>query len=94
MKGYAKIGAMGLSWSLPDATILRFPYASGSNLPIMFTTQEHNIVGLTYYDLHQLSDPVVTSTYITVADETNQNLTAAQKELLLWHWRLGHIHFK
>jgi transposase InsO family protein len=29
----------------------------------------------------------------SVADETNQNITAAQKELLLWHWRLGHLGF-
>ena len=28
--------------------------------------------------------------YITVAEETNQNLTRPMKELLLWHWRLGH----
>jgi hypothetical protein len=29
----------------------------------------------------------------TVADETNQNLTPAQKELLSWHWKLGHLGF-
>lgn len=33
-------------------------------------------------------------THLSVADETNQNLTAAQKELLLWHWRLGHRDFQ
>jgi hypothetical protein len=27
---------------------------------------------------------------LTVADEVNHNLTAARKELLLWHWKLGH----
>jgi hypothetical protein len=27
---------------------------------------------------------------LTVADEVNQNLTAVKKELLLWHWKLGH----
>ena len=26
--------------------------------------------------------------------ENNQNLTAAQKELLRWHWKLGHIDFR
>lgn len=31
---------------------------------------------------------------LSVLDETNQNLTAAQKELQLWHWRLGHIGYK
>ena len=32
--------------------------------------------------------------YASVLDETNQNLTSAQKELLLWHQRLGHISFR
>jgi hypothetical protein len=30
---------------------------------------------------------------LTVADETNQNITSAQKELLLWHWRLAYMAF-
>jgi hypothetical protein len=34
-----------------------------------------------------------TSCNLTVADETNQNITSAQKELLLWHWRLAHMGF-
>ncbi len=29
-----------------------------------------------------------------VIQEKNQNLTPAQKELLKWHWRLGHMGFK
>jgi hypothetical protein len=31
--------------------------------------------------------------HISVADQTNQNLTPAKRALLLWHWRLGHIGF-
>jgi len=31
---------------------------------------------------------------MSVADETNQNLTKAQKELLQWHWKLGHLRFQ
>ncbi|KAI2510176.1 hypothetical protein MHU86_4208 [Fragilaria crotonensis] len=30
---------------------------------------------------------------LSVLDETNQNITAAQKDLLLWHFRLGHLGF-
>ena len=30
---------------------------------------------------------------LSVFDETNQNITSAQKELLLWHARLGHLGF-
>ena len=29
----------------------------------------------------------------TIIEEENQNLTPAQKELLRWHFRLGHIAF-
>jgi hypothetical protein len=35
----------------------------------------------------------VVSTYLSVASEVNQNITAAKKELLKWHWRLGHAGF-
>jgi hypothetical protein len=33
------------------------------------------------------------SAHLTVAAETNQNLTPSQRALLIWHWRLGHIGF-
>jgi hypothetical protein len=28
---------------------------------------------------------------LMIADKTNQNLISAQKELLTWHWQLGHM---
>ena len=31
---------------------------------------------------------------VCVTNEANQNLTPSQKELLLWHFRLGHIGFQ
>ena len=31
---------------------------------------------------------------LRVTDEKNQNLSRAQKELLRWHFRLGHLNFK
>jgi hypothetical protein len=95
MKGLAKVGATDLSWTLADGTILRFPYAGRSNLPIMLT-KEHSSqsIGLTYHDVKSLTDPFIVSSYVNVADETNQNLTASQKELLLWHWRFGHINLQ
>jgi hypothetical protein len=30
---------------------------------------------------------------LSILEESNQNITAAQKELLLWHFRLGHLGF-
>jgi hypothetical protein len=34
------------------------------------------------------------STLLSVTDQTNQNLCPAQKELLLWHFKLGHAGFQ
>jgi hypothetical protein len=83
-KGQAKLKTTGLSWTLADGTILWFPYAGGSNLPIMLTNLDSSsTVGLSYYDINLLSNPSVATTFVTVADETNQNITHALKELLL-----------
>lgn len=56
-------------------------------------TKNQLSVGLTYNDVEFLSTQNVSS-YLSVASEVNQNLTASQKELLLWHWRIGHAGFK
>jgi GAG-pre-integrase domain len=82
-----------MSMTLPDETILRFPYACGCNLPLMLTkATPSTIVGLSYHDVKFMFDSA--TTYLPVADETIQNLTSPQKELMLWHWRLGHINFQ
>jgi hypothetical protein len=95
MKGSAKIGATGISLLMPDGTILRFQYASGLNIPIMLTNTKRSLtVGIAYDNICSLADPTIAFAYINMADETNRNLTAAEKELLLWHWRLGHINFQ
>jgi hypothetical protein len=36
----------------------------------------------------------LTSTYSTITEDNNRNLSPAQKELLLWHCRLGHLSFQ
>jgi len=77
--------------TLADGSNMEFPYNVGSNLPIMLSTCMVQM-GLTFED-HQLLQEMGTSAYVTVADELNQNLTASQKELLTWHWRLGHATF-
>ena len=51
-------------------------------------------VGLTFDDATVLGDGHSVRNYMSVADESNQNLTRAQKELLLWHWKLGHANLQ
>ena len=87
---------------------LTFPYNCETNLPFMlpatktkskkhsltFPTSERAVAGLTHADVTSFSDPDSLMSLMTVADEANQNLTAAQKELLHWHWKLGHCNFQ
>jgi hypothetical protein len=72
--------------TLGDGTPLTFHYQPGRKLPIMLTSSHFNNpttkVGLTFEDANILAN-------LTVADEVNQYLTEAKKELLLWHWKLG-----
>jgi hypothetical protein len=75
--------------TLHDGSILTFPFAD-NNIPNMLTDWQP-IVGITFQD-----QPIMTDTKsisMSVAQETNQNLSKAQKELLTWHWKLGHCHF-
>jgi hypothetical protein len=73
--------------TLGDGTPLTFPYQPGSKLPMMLTSSHFNNqntkIGVTFEDTNMLAN-------LTVADEFNQNLTTAEKELLLLHWKLGH----
>jgi hypothetical protein len=73
--------------TLGDGTPLKFPYQPGRKLPLMLTSSHFNNpttkVGLTFEDTNMLAN-------LTLADEVNHNFSAAKKELLLWHWKLGH----
>ena len=76
-----------------DGSTLVFPYNLQNNLPLMLPTTTRT-VGLTFEDACVLGDGFSARTFMSVADETNQNLTASQKELLIWHWKLGHANFQ
>jgi GAG-pre-integrase domain len=63
-----------------------------NRLPLMFLDDGRgHVAGFSLSDHALFSDhhKILTS----VADETNQNLNGPQKELLLWHHKLGHINF-
>ena len=77
--------------TLADGSVLEFPYNPGSNLPLMLPDMA-DPMGLTFED-RQTFMTLGTSAFLSVADEVNQNITASQKELLRWHWRLGHANF-
>jgi hypothetical protein len=87
-RGAGETTSRGIKLTMSDGTKLTFPYNNQSNIPLMLTRGQ-TTVGLTQYDVEFLSQPHNVSTYLSVAEEVNQNIAAAQKELLKWHWRLG-----
>jgi len=74
-----------------DAGTLTFPYSDGNQLPLMLLDrtssrpdlQEDSVLGL-LADINSVNQ---------LLDDQNRNLTKDQKELLLWHQRLGHSGF-
>jgi hypothetical protein len=75
--------------TLHDGSILTFPFAQ-INIPYMLPDWQP-VVGITLQDQPMMTDRK--SICMSVAHETNQNLTQPQKELLTWHWKLGHCNF-
>ena len=68
------------------------PYHPNNNLPIMFTSTNQTVDGI------NITQPIksfnTSDIFTSVANKTNQNLTASQKELLVWHWKINHIGFQ
>ncbi len=73
-----------------NKTELTFPYQTGSNLPLMFLDFAVNQVGLTGQHVLQLRESGQVEKNLTLLRD-NYNLGHPQKELLLWHYRLGHV---
>ena len=92
-KGQLVMNHSNTTLTLADGSTLVFPYNSQNNLPLMLPSPNRN-VGLTFEDACILGDGFSARNFMSVADETNQNLTASQKELLVWHWKLGHANFQ
>ena len=75
----------------PDGTLLEFPINAYNNLPLMLTQPTNTkLIGVTEHDVTTLGNATLMAGLLSVADQTNQNLSQPQKEFLLWHQRLGH----
>jgi hypothetical protein len=88
-EGYMHVDWQRTELTLHDGTLLTFRYAD-NNIPCMMSAWQP-IVGVTLQDCSTLTNTRIVG--MSVGEETNQNLTSRQKELLLWHWKLGHCHF-
>jgi hypothetical protein len=70
---------LGRQLGLPTVTCM---LDKQTNLPISVTTRD------------AFSKPTLVHGNICITDEKNQNLSNAQKELLHWDFRVGHLNFK
>jgi hypothetical protein len=56
--------------------------------------QPTKCVGLPYLAGQTLGNTAHFIAFLNVADKSNQNRSPVEKELLLWHQRLGHADFQ
>ena len=82
-----------LTFTTSDGSKLQFPYHPGSNLPIMFTDWDIPQAGLSASHFQFLRSDTGFETASKLLED-NYNLSLAEKELMLWHNRLGHAGFK
>ena len=83
-----------LEFETADGDHLVFPYNPQSNIPLMFLDHEICQAGFTAYQIYHLSDDQNLNDDITsLLQIENHNLSTSEKELLLWHQRLGHAGF-
>ena len=75
-------GKRGIITMRNNGDVLTCSLDPTTNLPIA--------VGLSGYTVGQKMEEL----NLCITEEANQNLTEAQKELLRWHFRLGHLNFK
>ena len=93
--GSAHFDRSSLTLVTLDGTELQFPYQYGNNLPFMMLdwdtyANQPSLNSARAFELQ--SDRTIIETNQTL-HETNWNLSKPQKELMLWHNRLGHASF-
>ena len=75
---------------LENGRSLYFPYQGGSNLPVMYTNWiDEPCPGAA--NLMAACNSTVTMDEIFGVKKDNHNLSRPQKEVLLWHNRIGHV---
>ncbi|CAJ1969890.1 unnamed protein product [Cylindrotheca closterium] len=78
--------------TLADESELEFPFQS-NNIPMMLDASAH-CAGLGFEEANMLCGEQDVLGMLSVGAENNQNLTAGEKEMLLYHAKLEHAHFK
>ena len=64
----------------PDKSVMNMPIDSVTNLPILYS----------FESTEKAAEKLEQSLYSCVSAKDNQNLSKPAKDVLKWHWRLGH----
>ena len=78
--GWFKINGEGAILEFNDGEKVNVPYDPLTSLPMLYY----------FDDVDAAATKLETSLYSCVTEETNHNLSRACKEMLRWHWKLGH----
>ena len=78
---------------LPYGGMLHFSYSKGGNLPLMLTYYP-TIVELHFQDADFISSVSPCNKFLSIPDQTNQNIRLLQNYLLLIHHKLGRARFQ
>ena len=93
-KGRCVIDHKKVKYITPIGDELHFHHNEQSNLPLMFVDHEVPEGGLTSRILFSLTQVEDYEGHISsLLHEQNYNLTPYEKELMMWHTRLGHMGF-
>ena len=81
----------GIRLRTASKDLMFFPYNCCNNLPIMLPDWTESHPQLDDHDVHGLVEHI--DQVNQILEDQNLNLTKEEKELLLWHQRLGHVGF-
>ena len=89
-QGEVILNPQGCLLHLPGGRSHLTPYNTTNNLPLLhplpISDTPPSVSALPLFSFNSLSPSTIST---SVADESNQNLSPSQKELLIWHWRLA-----
>ena len=74
----------GCTLQLPDGDKISVSFNPHNNLPMLSPV----VASDSLFSFNTITQSSINE---SIASESNQNITSNQKELLVWHWRLGHI---
>ena len=91
-QGEVILNPQGYLLHLPGGRSHLTPYNTTNNFhPLPISDYPLSVSTLPLFSFNSLSPSSIST---SVVDESNQNLSPSQKELIIWHWRLDHAHFK